>query len=234
MISGSFHPIAQEWRYYSREKSLIHTLHVAELPNSVAGDTIEIAATSPATNNGPGEGGHFSVPPLNLGGAPSRTISVNISQQALPDCFASTYNKTILAQKNVDIAFMDWSVSKREVYFTVKKSGWYVLGVQGHTDQHDLTYQGPAGDGKAVVQINRFPLLPSNVLNQANFGVFMDGLPADPDYWNAGHYCSLRGGGHCHAFSPAGEKQIFSLIGAGLGSLTDGSFSAWIFKIAEL
>ncbi len=47
MISGTFHVTAQEWRYYSREKSLIHTLHLAQLPSGTVGNSVFILAVPP-------------------------------------------------------------------------------------------------------------------------------------------------------------------------------------------
>lgn len=57
MISGTFHTISQEWRYYSREKSLIHTLHLGQLPTGIAGDPVFIPSVPPTgvgglANNG--------------------------------------------------------------------------------------------------------------------------------------------------------------------------------------
>lgn len=83
MISGAFHVMAQEWRYYSREKSLIHTLHLSELVTTHPGDTIEIASTAPTGNN--------KVPPITFPPLPGVTgggFTINTPQ---PE---GTYNAT--------------------------------------------------------------------------------------------------------------------------------------------
>lgn len=62
MISGVFHPAGQEWRYYSREKALIHTLHLAQIPTPRNGESVFITPVPPTGT----AGSNFSVPPLSF------------------------------------------------------------------------------------------------------------------------------------------------------------------------
>lgn len=62
MNSGTFHTMAQQWRYFSRERSLIQTLHVGELPVFNTGQTVTITPVPPT---GTGNNG-FSIPKFNI------------------------------------------------------------------------------------------------------------------------------------------------------------------------
>lgn len=67
MISGTFHVMSQQWRYFSREKSIVHTLHVAQLLPTQSGDTIVIGVTPPVQANKSGGfsgGTSVQVPPI--------------------------------------------------------------------------------------------------------------------------------------------------------------------------
>ncbi len=78
MISGTFHPMAQEWRYYSREKALIHTLHLAQLVTKKTGDPVFITPVPPT---GTGNNGFtipkLTFPPINPYGGFSWQNSIN-------------------------------------------------------------------------------------------------------------------------------------------------------------
>lgn len=47
MISGVFHVMSQEWRYFSREKAIVHTAHMAELAPFTTGQTVTIPIIPP-------------------------------------------------------------------------------------------------------------------------------------------------------------------------------------------
>lgn len=75
MISGAFHTTSQEWRYFSREKALIHTLHLAQLPSGTSGDTVTIGAVPP-TGTGGTKGNGFNVGNLTVPDfTPYRTLT---------------------------------------------------------------------------------------------------------------------------------------------------------------
>lgn len=65
MISGTFHVMSQQWRYFSREKSIVHTLHVAQLAPSLGGDTVIIGNTAAAAAS-KGNGLSFSQPGIQV------------------------------------------------------------------------------------------------------------------------------------------------------------------------
>lgn len=147
MISGTFHPIAQEWRYYSREKSLIHTLHLAQLSSGVPGNTVEIAKTPNFNNGGLGS---FSVPPLQLPGPPTinNTVYNTYLQSIGSICYGCVSDtKVITAQKNCGISIDSWSSTLLQVTFNPVYSGRYLVHVHGQSDQRNSTYQGPNADG---------------------------------------------------------------------------------------
>lgn len=58
MVSGTFHPISQQWRYFSREKAIVHTLHLAQIPPYVTGQTVTIPIVPP-TGTGASGGSSF-------------------------------------------------------------------------------------------------------------------------------------------------------------------------------
>lgn len=64
MNSEPFHVMSQEWRYFSRQKALVHTLHLGQLPESRSGDSVFINVAPPT---GTGQiGSKFNVPPLTI------------------------------------------------------------------------------------------------------------------------------------------------------------------------
>lgn len=92
MISGTFHSLAQEWRYFSREKAIVHTLHLAQIPSSNAGDTVLIATTPPVSKQ---TGGGKGFPPMQLPSAPYYGLNAYmITNQSMQiDCYGSTTSK---------------------------------------------------------------------------------------------------------------------------------------------
>lgn len=128
MISGSFHVSSQEWRYYSREKSLIHTLHLAQLPPSRVGDTVLIAST-PAAQNQNG----FQVPGLKIPALPAFNVG-GIS--LLPYAFvrwqanaSSTPTFRDSASRGISLVHNE-STNLGLADFTIPSNGFYMLGVR--------------------------------------------------------------------------------------------------------
>lgn len=106
MISGAFHPMAQEWRYYSREKSLIHTLHLAELPATINGQSIIIAPTVPTGTTGGSNG--FNVGPITIPDiTPYNGLQINQSSFNIPPLWTTTTNS--LATQNQSGSYGPWS-----------------------------------------------------------------------------------------------------------------------------
>lgn len=94
MISGTFIPRAQEWRYYSREKSLIHTLHLAELPSGTIGDSVFIQIVPP-TGTGGIKGNGFGI---GSGTVPDLTPWRNISWNGTTGYMVSPYGTASVFQ----------------------------------------------------------------------------------------------------------------------------------------
>lgn len=106
MISGAFHPMAQEWRYYSREKSLIHTLHLAELPTTINGQSIIIAPTVPTGTTGGSNG--FNVGPITIPDiTPYNGLQINQSSFNIPPLWMTT--KDDLAVLEQSGSYGPWS-----------------------------------------------------------------------------------------------------------------------------
>lgn len=61
MNSGTFHVMGQSWRYYSRERAIINSISLAQLPSGTAGDQVTIPVVPPT-----GTGVNFSVPKPTL------------------------------------------------------------------------------------------------------------------------------------------------------------------------
>lgn len=63
MNNEPFHVLSQDWRYFPRQKELIATLHLGQLPEARSGDTVLILPT-PATGTSNLHG--YGVPPITL------------------------------------------------------------------------------------------------------------------------------------------------------------------------
>ena len=118
MISGTFHPSAQEWRYFSREKALIHTLHLGQLPASTPGNSVFIQAVPPS---GTHSGRNINVPSITpWGGGNSFLLPTGT------ECYAY-YNKQqgvseFSLSKNASVAF---DSSSGTVSIQVQLAGMY-------------------------------------------------------------------------------------------------------------
>ncbi len=149
MISGSFHTIEQEWRYYSREKSLIHTLHLAQLTTGTVGESIAIAANASKLNSNLGLGS-FGVPQLQLPGPPTfnATVYNTFLQSVGSACYGCVSDtKVITAQKQCGISIDSWSSTLLQVTFTPVLQGRYFVHMHGQSDQRNVSYQGPSTQG---------------------------------------------------------------------------------------
>lgn len=149
MISGSFHPIAQEWRYYSREKSLIHTLHLAQLTTGTVGDSIAIPIQASALSSGLGKLS-FSVPPITLPSPPSfnATVFNTFLQSVGSACYGCVSDtKIITAQKVCGISIDSWTSTLLQVTMNPTKAGRYLIHMHAQSDQRNVSYQGPSTFG---------------------------------------------------------------------------------------
>lgn len=238
MNNEPFHPIGQEWRYFSREKSIIHTLHLAQLPTGTVGDTILIDTTPPAAQ---GNGGSFSVPSLKLplGGGPG-VENVTFTRNTLSTCFGSVgVNRTILAQMNMDIQFVDWTPQIKRIYFIPKQSGWFMVHIEAQSDNRDINYLGPVDPDTTppVVQaqyirarISKLPV--TAILGETASAIVMNGL-FDGTHWNSGFYIACTHVARLTIFVRAAVGQPIVLSGQLLGNEPDAYTSGYVLKIAE-
>ncbi len=127
MISGTFHTTAQEWRYFSREKALIHTAHFAQLPTGIPGDPVFIPITPP-TGVG-GGGGSFHV---GTGTVPSITPYRNLTYAGTTGYMVSPWFSgfifgTFPSQGAHPGLFRSWDINAQaQGYSNVADSAWGV------------------------------------------------------------------------------------------------------------
>ncbi len=230
MISGSFHTLAQEWRYYSREKALIHTLHLAQLPSSRRGDTVVIASTPPAANNNQ----HFHVPPLILpqtGGGGN--IQITLTKNVMSTCFGSFgIAKNILAQKNMDIDFNPWANTQMTATMIPHEGGWFMIHVEAQSDQRNLTYLGPVANEQIGITVRKGDQF-GHAYIQYSSGIEQVGL-VDATHWNSNFYTNRINALWGTAFMDCGKGVPILFNGFDLGDPATATLSGWAFKFAEL
>ena len=77
MISGAFHVASQEWRYFSREKSIVHTLHLAQLATGTPGEWVTIMIVPPSGSHNGFQVPHLDIPSISPYNGLTMTNSVN-------------------------------------------------------------------------------------------------------------------------------------------------------------
>lgn len=136
LVNEPFHVMSQEWRYYSREKSIIHTLHLAQLTSGTLGQTILIA---PTVN--PKAGG-FNVPSLQVPAIAGFSFPASTGTPAQPTgTFGSNtyawffYNaasgKNISDHQGVSVNTANLFAISPKVVFTPGVGGLYVVTLRG-------------------------------------------------------------------------------------------------------
>lgn len=223
MNSGTFHVMSQQWRYFSREKSIVHTLHLAQLQASRRGDTVLIAPTAPTQNQSTT---HGSIGPLAVPSGPYfQTNLTNVTDTSIvTDCYGCVnYNGQILAQKNMGINVISLGGSLAEIDMTPTESGFFVVHVEASSDLHSLSYQGVANDGQIMVQIMAGGILAA----QAVWRCRMEG-----GGWTPAHNAlNSIGRTAAECIVPAGSFRGF---GYNLGSVINGArFAMWAYKMAD-
>lgn len=230
MISGTFHVSSQEWRYFAREKSIVHTLHLGQLPptGTKPGDTVLIDSAAPSANN---NSSNFSVPKISIPAFPDINITetVKTTRTTLPNVFGSVgMNKTILAQKNVNIQFAGWDPFHRQFYMTPNQSGWYYFYVEVQGDFRDISYLGPGNNPNVFCGVGVG--LASICGNQQE--IKMSGL-FDATHWNSNMYISTRLRSCAHGIAVIDANRTVVWTGTNLGNAPDAQMTGYMFKIAE-
>jgi hypothetical protein len=90
MVSGTFHITSAEWRYFSREKSIVHTSHFGQVPPYVTGQSVFITPIPPTGtgNNGFSGGNKFSVPVVT----PYQGLNINNVTNNIPPLWQYGFN----------------------------------------------------------------------------------------------------------------------------------------------
>lgn len=174
MISGTFHPMAQEWRYYSREKSLIHTLHVAELPTTITGQSIIISPTVPTGTTGGSNG--FNVGPITLPDiTPYNGLQINRSNFNIPPLWTTTTDS--LATVNQSGSYGPWSGTFSD--FVANKTV--------------ASYQWPSTGGTYLVEaVGIDSLAALNIMNPTEVQIFESTNPGLGNGTQAGDHSDVR------------------------------------------
>lgn len=185
MNQEPFHISAQEWRYHSRDKSLLHSLHLAQLPEgmNVAGESVLIEPTAASNGRFSGAG----VPPLQLPSAPNinATLFNTFNQFVSSNVYGCVgTDQSILARKNCTIVIDSWTSALMKVTMTVNKRGKYLVHIECQTDLRTLGYQGPANDGQCVGNI----AIDGGTSSTSNMRVYMNGAG-----WDASIYVESIG-----------------------------------------
>lgn len=148
-MNEAFHVSSMEWQYHPRERAIIHTLHLAQLPAGMnaQGDAIPVPPV-PDDNKG---FGRFGVPPLQLPAAPSMSASIfntfnQFVSSSVYGCVGTT--QAILAQRNCGISIDFWTNTLLQVTMNPNKGGKYLIHLECQTDLRTLGYQGPDGLGQ--------------------------------------------------------------------------------------
>lgn len=236
MISGAFHPASQEWRYYSREKSLIHTLHLAQLVSGSGGDTVLIESAPPAAHNS-SQG--FSVPPLNLpllggGGIANVTFTKNVLSQCFGSAFGQT--KSVVCHKNMDIQFGVWDDFLKEIIFTPQQPGWFLCHAEFTSGLRGFEVSASAQQHFFNVRMQRFPGTATSPFINSSSTLTMDGTQS-PTTWRSTMYLSsiLNTGYTDFIVTGKGTPVRASMINTSTPANPEpGSYlSAFMFKVAE-
>lgn len=222
MISGSFHVSSQEWRYFSREKAIVHTAHLAQLPRGNPGDTVLIAHTAPTQN----QSSRGNKNPMPTPSAPYfQTNIFNVTNDSFViDCYGCVnWEGTILAQKNMGISVGALDGARAEITMTPEESGFFVVHVEANSDYHTFGYQGVASDGKITAQID----VGGTIVAQNSQKIYMDG----PSWDGTHHYINSM----LHVVTEClVSASQFKGIALNIGSVANGAhFSMWAFKVAD-
>lgn len=215
MNSGTFHIMSQEWRYYSREKSLIHTLHLGQLTPSRTGDTVLILTAPPAAKTG-----GFKVPQIPLPGTPYFGTNAKLvtNDSVIITCFGGTnYLGQITAQSKMNI-----NISPTTITMVPLESGYFVVHAEAQGDLRTLHYYGPGGDGSMLVQL----LKGGTLIAQSNWRMQ---LIND----RAGAYLNMVPHASCETLVMCSGDALIA-NGVNLGAQPPAYLSMWAMKVADL
>lgn len=220
MISGTFHVMAQEWRYYAREKSLIHTLHLGELTSSQRGDTVLIAPVPPINQKG---GNGYKFPALPLPGNPYLGANAKLvtNDSVIVTCFGGTNHLgQIIAQSKMSI-----TVTPTIITMVPQEPGYFVVHAEAQGDLRTLHYYGPSADGSMLVEL---------------FKDSIGGTPIAKSNWRmqlindrSGAYLNMVPHTSCETLVMCSGDALIA-YGPNLGTQPPAYLSMWAYKVADL
>lgn len=144
MKDEPFHVSGQEWRYYSRQKSLSNTLHLSQLPTGTLPPGESIPVLQP-----PDISQKYGQTPLQFPSGIGTSVKVfnTYNQFVASDAYGCVgTEQDILARKNVTIEIDGWTSALMQVTMTCPP-GTYLIHLECQTDLRTLGYQGPNNDG---------------------------------------------------------------------------------------
>lgn len=221
MISGSFHTLSQEWRYYSREKSLIHTLHLAQLPTPQSGDTVLILPVPTVKNNSKG----FSLPPFALPSGPAYGFNATqVTNQSMTiDCYASTNCAgAVLNASRISVQVGPIGGALSQIIMEPQESGFFWVHAECYSAIQQLGNEGPANDGQVTLTI----LNGGGVASQAVARAKMEG----PD-WTTHFDWVRRMTATTDCLVPSAGS--FKALALNLGNPSDCCLTMFAMKIAD-
>lgn len=226
MNNEPFHPIGQEWRYFSREKSIIHTLHLAQLPVSLAGDTVAILPTAPAGK----DGGGTSIPPMQVPLAPFIGANAKLvtNHSMVIDCYGATNHLgNITAQNKMSIIVSAIAGNRAVIEMDPSESGFFIVHAEAQSDLHTLGYQGPAGDGQITVSL--YKGVDAGIpIGQSKYKMKMEG-----GGWSGSMYLDSIARTSTEVLVPLLGEALFA-VGLNLGAAPNAHLSMWAMKVADL
>ncbi len=179
MISGTFHTTAQEWRYYSREKSLIHTAHFAQLPTGIPGDPVFIPVVPPTGTGGTGNNG-FKV---GTGTVPSITPYRNLTYAGTTGYLATPWFSgfifgTFPSQGAHPGLFREWTINAQAEGYSNVADSVFAASLSGACP--------PQGDPGGVILVS--------VTHNLNFSIsFGTVFQPAPESWQEYTFISDQG-----------------------------------------
>lgn len=230
MNNEPFHIMAQDWRYQSRSKSLITTLHVGQLPSDVTGETILIDPVAPPAM--PPKPRGYGVPPIVLPPAPGGGGTINVTVNVKCTCFGCvSWDKQILAQRNMDISMSPWDDTVMTITMIPHEQGRFMYGLFGQSAVLDFSKFPSTGISVQLLRGTGNPLLTQNQVDSASNAITMGGI-IDATHWNSGHYITAISPVSLMGYVQSGKDA--PLIGRAVGGIqAEARFSMWLFKIGE-
>lgn len=221
MRDEPFHVTSQEWRYYSRQRAISNTLHLAQLPSGLLVPGVAVPVIQPKDIPK-----HHGQPPLEfpLPGGTNVTIFNTYNQfvsSTVYGCVGTT--QAILAQRNCGIAINSWTNTLIQVTMTPNVAGKFLIHLECQTDLRTLGYQGPDSLGACVGSV----IVDGVGTSSSNMQVLMQGAS-----WDGNLYVEHVGHSSTTFIAPVAGSVVFQ--GTNLGdpaAAVPAHISCFVMKI---